>query len=207
MSEARERPIIFCDEMVRAIEDGSKTQTRRLIGPANQYEVGPLGDVYGLRRGPVRPYANRDDVLWVRECFSLSQRTSFQDHIELQEWDGPLPKAPPPGWMLHYRSRLPSAEPGVWRPSIHMPRWAARLFLRVTGVRAEPLHDIGNEDSVAEGCEGVRTYLGHGDFEEETPRDVFRQLWDEINGGRAPWASNPWVWVVEFEKLEGYGHD
>jgi hypothetical protein len=98
---------------------------------------------------------------------------------------------------------------GSWRPSIHMPRWASRITLEVTGVRVERLQDISDEDARAEGVD--TRCLADPDESPECSvgwrnpdgfaRDNFRDVWDRINGKRAPWSSNPWVWVVEFRNV------
>jgi len=104
-----------------------------------------------------------------------------------------------------------------WRPSIHMPRWAARLFLEVTAVRVERLQAITEEDARTEGAratDAAQIFQRVGTSEyglqhvrqvkelENTARGAFACLWDSINGDRAPWASNPFVWVVEFKRVE-----
>lgn len=91
----------------------------------------------------------------------------------------------------------------TWRPSIHMPRWASRITLEVTAVRVERLQNISEEDSLADGIDVPKNlteafergeYLGH--------RNRFMQLWESNSGNKHPWASNPWVWVIEFRRIK-----
>lgn len=218
-----ERPILFSAPMVRAILDGRKTQTRRVVKP--QPESGHDGEPYwhvgGYRawqfRGiadPLRmgtnnplvcPYGQPGDRLWVRETwaavhFSIDPETGFAD-----DWHGSHDI--PPGDGGGYWSKLYAAdnhptdkeERGFsWRPSIHMPRWASRITLEVTGVRVERLCEISDGDAKAEGVE-----LPSGIFlaGSRTPHRVeFFKLWESINGAGS-WDANPWVWVVEFRRL------
>ena len=93
-----------------------------------------------------------------------------------------------------------------WRPSIFLPRWASRITLAVTAVRVERLQEISELDALDEGVEGKRvtSVLNgvRGEYVVGSARDAYAALWDTINGDRAPWASNPWVWVVEFSRVE-----
>jgi hypothetical protein len=200
-----ERPILFSDAMVRAIITGRKTQTRRLVRPRATAELAQIapgmtaeqavnychtGNEWREQRGTwffldgyrnpafARcPFGAPGDRLWVREAWSpigpLSECTSPRD-IWFRATAGEERHAP-----IKYR------------PSIHMPRWACRLELVVTGVRVERLHAITDEDARAEG-------IVRGDFANH--REDFASLWELINGKRAPWASNPWVWVVSFRQ-------
>lgn len=218
---SKDRPILFSGEMVRAILAGDKTQTRRVVrlpagamnvrvdpallgAPGNigvKYDMAMEGDVF-LRR--VRcPYGLPGDTLWVREtwrpvmyawssCIEYAAGGSM-DIKGRREYDAlrnckriaiRIPKRSP---LAHHSE--------AWHPSIHMPRWASRLTLRVTSVRVERLHDISDADCKAEGI-----YHGCDRDPYEPARDIFACLWDEINGQRAPWASNPWVWVIGFER-------
>lgn len=123
----------------------------------------------------------------------------------ISEYDSIVPE----GWTMPKRAHRDS-----WTPSIYMPRWASRILLEVVSVRVERLHTITEKDACAEGCksdaEGLRalSHLRGVDAPRAVPsrlrstRDAFRELWDDINGKRAPWASNPWVWRVEFRKIE-----
>lgn len=188
-----ERPILFSGPMVRAILAGRKTQTRRVVKDPSALdcynEVGSWdgpGDwgEYSLSRCP---YGVPGDVLWVREQFSYREVDSNPSELGVWYWaDGHVPF-------------------GNWtrpKPSIHMPRWASRLSLLVKSVRVERLQDISQDDAQAEGLVGPMVDRKLDAIVNQiglAPSDAFRALWDTLNAKRAPWVSNPWVWVVEFE--------
>lgn len=202
----KERPILFSLPMVLAILDGRKTQTRRPVKPqipADAREVAfwwhgalpeetsaPAGVYYsipsGLRSQPC-PYGKPGDRLWVRETWA---RSSDYDGQVLLGTD----------CRVLYRAD-DGIQPSRWRPSIFMPRWASRITLEITGVRVERLQQIRETDAVAEGYQATQNARGEG----STARDWFWHLWDSINGERYPWSSDPWVWVIEFRKLENHG--
>lgn len=124
------------------------------------------------------PYGVPGDRLWVRETWCA-------DGLD----DGSAP-------LYHFRADGDHDPEATWRPSIFMPRTACRIVLDVTGVRIERVQDISEADAKAEGPELLPDPM------QDTPRrwrDSYRTLWDSINGKRAPWDSNPWVWVVEFK--------
>jgi len=224
----KERPILFNGPMVRAILDGSKTQTRRIL-KSNCQEIGERDD--GSRwpwsehpdtaadHWHACPLGQPGDRLWVRETWledpeddgtwhytqymgckgsSLSEiPRKFQkpDHCIYREgWDGP----------------------GLtWRPSIHMPRWASRILLEITGVRVERLQDISRKDAVAEGLHRYEHVWRDAEYPlddvayEPTkgwatryscPVQAYHALWESINGAGS-WNANPWVWVVEFKRV------
>ena len=213
--------------MVRAILEGRKTQTRRVVKLREGELFDPTthcaGKKYAQTRRVKCPYGEPGDRLWVRET-----------------WWGSIGYTVPEGHeqrMTAYRAtfgdeRSP-AEDGKWRPSIFMPRWASRITLEITAVRVERLQDITEEDAQAEGVKSYRlawwdgfTYLGdrrmhtqrmadpdapgdppadmqHADLQrfEKSALDEFPGLWDQINGKRGyTWDSNPWVWVIEFRR-------
>lgn len=188
----KERPILFSAPMVRAILDGSKTQTRRIVRCR--------GD--GSRMDSVSPYGIAGDRLWVRETWAAPHDC---DHLKPTE----LPEDTP----VHYRASWEGPCGIAWRPSIFLRRCFSRLMLEVTGVRAERLRDISEADAKAEGVESAATSLigladeqqiisGDGRTKGSHPFTLsYAVLWDEINGDRAPWVRNPWVWVIEFRKL------
>lgn len=200
-----ERPILFSGAMVRAILAGRKTQTRRLVqarGKDFDVEDGvpffrPY--VYGLPE-PVPipcPYGAPGDRLWVRETWQAWHETS-REH---DEWD--ICAGPPSAIQerygepsVTYRATNDSSHP--WRTPLHMPRWASRLLLEVTAVRVERLQEISEADARAEGVEPMVCLPG--DVIAYGPS--FAHLWDAINRQRAPWSSNPFVWVVEFKRVE-----
>ena len=234
--------------MVRAILEGRKTQTRRIMKPQLsqnlyatriRYEQHPFspsafagtpaeGRVEGEDRmswvaydwvdNPVGveekdwlkcPYGVPGDRLWVRETWHPAARLGTEYEIEYQADKSSLLKDA--GW----EGATPTIDRAIdsgWKPSIHMPRWASRLTLEIVSVRVERLQDITEEDAKAEGVEPVglssfnmmqyRDYSGEsGDKGFHSPRSSYESLWEKINGAGS-WDKNPWVWVVEFKKLE-----
>jgi hypothetical protein len=210
---ATEKPILFSGEMVRAILAGRKTQTRRKI----KSNRGKIYDVRQLPIGgkwyaefldetvPIKQSVGWGDVLWVRETWGSRQA------------DHPLCKngrKPQVGDELFYRANpaddyqwgvgKPSQGSFVWRPSIHMPRWASRLTLTVTRVWAERLRDISESDARAEGIiDGGCLTCGNPEPCEcknpkPAPIEGFVRLWEAVNG-KDSWCENPWVWVYQFE--------
>ncbi|MBC7340910.1 MAG: hypothetical protein H5U02_00390 [Clostridia bacterium] len=222
-----EKPVIFSTEMVRAVLDGRKTQTRRVIksqpfrnddGSFELYsETGSISVVSYeefLKMCPFQPGV----ILWVRE-------THYR-------WTGC--NSPPPGWMMiddnpyNARAYLDNEEAGalykrgaaVKVPAIHMPRKAARLFLRVKNIRVERLQDVTEEDAIAEGMLSLNGFLLDHSGEwcrytvmaaksqgRERPGKAdhiggFAYIWDRINAKRGyGWNVNPWVWVIDFEAI------
>lgn len=158
-----ERPILFSGEMVRAILAGRKTQTRRVI--------------WAIRRVTGCPYGEPGDRLWVRERFYVQPELWAEGH-------GPQP--------VEYAADVADprmVEDYVGKPSIHMPRWASRITLEITGRRMQRVQDISEADAAAEGVGS---------------REEFAALWDAINVKRGyAWVTNPLVWVIEFKRAEG----
>lgn len=202
-----ERPIIFSGPMVRAILDGRKSQTRRIATFKPREEglnlgfsglsVGHYctgvptsgwvlcsrggGGCWNDRTFPLHcPYGVPGDRLWARETFLL--RAAGKHAVYRAEFD-PVDAA---GFGAMY---------GGWKPSIHMPRWASRITLEVVSVRVERLQEISEGDAFAEGIDGEALHRAKG-----YAPDAFRKLWDSINAKRAPWESNPYVWVIEFKR-------
>jgi hypothetical protein len=198
-----ERPILFSGPMVRAILDGRKTMTRRVVRLAVEFADShctfPWFTKVAARflrsftnrtveRVVDCPYGSPGDILWVRErVWTRPPRTPRSMREGADTW-------PPYEYDAdqHDADREQLREWG-WkpRPSIHMPREACRLRLEVADVRVERLQAITDEDAIAEGIEVTPTM---------TPRASFAALWDAINGKRAPWTDNPWVWVVTFRR-------
>ena len=194
-----EKPILFNSEMVQAILSGRKTQTRRIISEKTLHLFGvaaSAGECHPLELCDERsqsyylefcPLGKPGDQLWVRECFS-----------DLEDFDFFNPSVPDviPGYW-YWADGNP--EWGNWtkpKPSIHMPRRASRINLLITGVRVERLQAITLGDICKEiGC-------GLYDFRPATYGfQVWEELWKSIYGEES-WQANPWVWVIEFERME-----
>lgn len=219
----RERPILFSTPMVQAILAGRKTVTRRTVKPQPPEDDAPLATgwfhpetadggpgphtfgVYGVDWHVRCPYGAPNDWLWVRETWSARTARGFwaasaRDvgslDVKIYRASWPTPSRPaPPHWLS----------------PIYMPRWASRITLEVVSVRVERLQEITEEDARAE---GVRPSDAAVVFQNDasgrphqrsdmgmTHLGAFAVLWDQINGKRAPWASNPWVWRVEFRRV------
>lgn len=183
------KPIIFSTPMIKAILEGQKTQTRRVMKPQPVLDNGfwrwhgagwsdsikrimpiPCHSMYN--NAPYRP----GDILWVKETWQYKNYGDYGDT--------------PDDFM--YRTDANETWVGPWRSPRYMPRKAARIFLKVKDVRAERLQDITEEDVRAEGF---------------ITREEFARYWDNLNAKRGySWDDNPWVWVIEFEKIKDY-HD
>lgn len=218
------KPILFNTEMVRAILDGRKTQTRRVVKSIDSlcyYRAEPSDDAYEALGKWDFFYGWLEGDVMFDACASVKAPYSIGDILWVREtWNG--------DWCDHYiykadGGRAVSAgydkEPR-WHPSIHMPRGAARIFLRVTDVQVERLNEISQYDAIDEGTltcnlfeteeyrelcekskrEGSKPPIGY------SPRERFAVLWDstikntEIT--KYGWAANPWVWVIKFERYE-----
>lgn len=212
----KERPILFSAPMVRALLDGSKTQTRRVLKGDFMHQPKGSMDAKWYFRGPKMacwdsyeteaeliarhsPYGRPGDRIWVRETHYIVDEGSqyfyratggYSQHKEIDEAHGNAPLV----WA------------GPWKPSIFMPRRASRMTLEITSVRVERLQDISEADAIAEGIE--RTAHGfwrlygkpevNGSY---SPVASYRSLWESINGPGS-WALNPWVWVIEFKRIK-----
>ena len=202
----KERPVLFSAPMVRAILDGRKTQTRRIIKPQPYIdEMGNFcwnGENFGQDfNGPciqaiaspipssktkrVRcPYGKPGDRLWVRETFNHDGEKYIYaadlNELGVQKWAA------------------------QWKPSIHMPRNASRILLEITGVRVERLQDISECDAKAEGSY-VCDYFGRRLLDQSSNQGCYkwgyRSIWESLNG-TGSWDLNPFVWVIEFKLLE-----
>lgn len=210
----KERPIIFRGEMVRAILAGRKSQTRRLVrwpswaNPERDWpELVRVGGLALYKDGlPTRrmtcPYGAPRDRLWVREPW----RTRLdQDHIAPRDLD---PRWTHPTWVADHSDMTPSGcagGVGKLRPSMFLPRKFSRIDLEVTEVRVQRLQEISEEDARAEGI--AVDQLNHAirpddDIHWGGAVEYFAELWDSINGKKAPWSSNPWVWAISFRRLD-----
>lgn len=186
-----ERPILFSAPMVRALLAGTKTQTRRAVKPTPRrvdggvpYHDAPTWAHAEPGSAVVRcPYGRRGDRLYVRETWAAPH-----------SMDGHTPRFMPRDTRVHYAA-TEDRDGLLWRPSIHMPRWASRITLEVTEVRVERLQAISEADARAEGFE-----LGAPPCT-DAPIRWYRHLWDQINGAGA-WDANPWVWAVSFRVIQ-----
>lgn len=223
----KERPILFSGAMVRALLDGRKTQTRRVlkpqpirvsdghggsggyfscdkngIGATEKCRVSDIWASYGS------PYGTVGDQLWVRETW-MPDAPHDGTWASTQFYDDRMsPLSDIPGRFrtpehVNYRASWIYQELTGWKPSIHMPRWASRIQLEITGVRVERLQDISEEDAQAEGFHGPMTgtdWLGINQVG-RLPSECYRLLWGSLNGLDS-WLSNPWVWVIQFKRVK-----
>ncbi|ENH6339276.1 hypothetical protein ABWH74_002617 [Burkholderia vietnamiensis] len=213
----KERPILFSGAMVRAILEGRKTQTRRVMKHQPPDDVAPItvaryhptivdrrGDeapgpeIFGAfsddgEWGCKSPFGEPGDRLWVRET-----------HLAWWKLDEANPAGPRVfSHVAAYAADGYELEPGEkWIPSIHMLRAASRITLEITDVRAERLQEISQDDAEAEGIDFLRSVP---DADETLDaRGLFHCLWDGINAERGHgWEANPWVWVIEFRRIDG----
>lgn len=202
---SKQHPILFSSTMVKALLEGRKTQTRRIIKPRKDINFGCLlypnelaGEVNNgdMTNCPWRP----DDILWVRENgWERPERTTKMMREGADTW--PRYAYDAEGW-----SEQDHADFKQWgfkrRPSIYMPRWASRITLKIVGVRAELLQEISEEDAREEGakeCDLVsgREVLLAGYSQRGSFVLHYRDICESING-RGSWNANPWVWVISF---------
>ena len=188
--EVKERGMIFNDEMVRAILGGNKTQTRRIV-EEKFYGRAVAAELLAKHC----PYGQPGDRIWVRETYrvhgkatdvaTLVYRASVRNSWTEQTHRVPVDVC-----------NKPVSE--KWTPSIHMPRWASRILLEITDVRVERLHDMSEADAKAEGATPAT-------YKITPPEAVYRvgfgDIWRSIYG-QDNWLSNPWVWVIEFKRIQ-----
>ncbi|WP_243126514.1 ASCH domain-containing protein [Clostridium sp. HBUAS56010] len=206
------KPILFNTDMVRAILDGRKTVTRRKIDVdiSNQFDIEVDGTVIcyiDQATGDSHNHINLcryhpGDILYVRETWhEYVKRVGKGGDCYLAEFYG-------------YKASVKNSEDAntPWKPSIHMPKEAARIWIKVTDVRVEKLQDITEEQAIKEGCCTFQDKTGNGKFNDIiefdlTARDAFAELWNSTlkKDSNCTWAHNPWVWVIEFERCEKPG--
>lgn len=226
----REKGLIFNSEMVRAILDGRKTQTRRPI-KWKQTQFTEIGEREDGSKWPWSedaehacdfwhpcPFGAVGDRIWVREAYRFPASLDDVSPTGVGEMAVATgyrkPWAPTfyeftgtfsDGWK-GFETPPKVSDAGKLRPSIHMPRWASRILLEITDVRVERLNAISQEDAQAEGLEltGWRPTYSDPDSGGEvmTPYDNFAELWSSIYG-EGSWKADPWVWVIEFKRVEG----
>lgn len=213
----KERPILFSGEMVRAILDGRKTQTRRVVKPQPEPfkahdRLGPFWwfnrRAWGLEQlgriaekempwflAPHCPYGQPGDRLWVRENLRQDPLDGLwkyeEDFTPLIDLEDEIDAV---GWVVTRKRD--------YCPSIHMPRWASRITLEITDVRVERVQEISEADARAEGAEPRLS--GTSDWGPiRSHRTGFVYLWNQINEARGyGWLANPWVWCLTFRRIE-----
>ena len=193
------KPILFNTEMVRAILEGRKTVTRRVVKP--HFRPGETGwqVITEKHSGKYVRIEYLDE--WENETRYMSEPFRPDDILYVRETWTTVPDG---SYVYKASVECPDAWAGTWRPSIHMPKEAARLFLRVTDVRVERLQDITSEQIDAEGCKEWAYSAKTGELLPSGP-SFFRIQWDTtIKPANLPiygWDANPWVWVIEFERV------
>lgn len=193
-----DRPILFTPENAQKVHEGTKTQTRRIVKPQPS-RVDAHGSWYAMPSGGESlncydcPYGTVGDRLWVREAWCCG-RPALPTGRGIIPHYGPMSTVND-SLTVRYKGDWLTGDAPKWRPSIYMPEWACRTWLKLTAVRVERLHDISEEDAKAEGAYGYPAY--------ETYRMGFRGLW-ESNKIHKPgsWDLNPWVWVLSFNRLK-----
>nr|WP_249431910.1 morphogenetic protein [Enterobacter kobei] len=199
--------MIFNGEMVRAILNGRKTQTRREVTNATANLLDLQKKHQNSKYAIGCPYGKPGDRIWVRETWqAIHDSVDEFGHVEERTYAPSIPKEKDRYWHTvyaeHFGDENREDRGFPWRPAIHMPRWASRLTLEITDVRVERLNSISQEDAQAEGMEltGWRPTYSDPDSGGEawTPYDNFAQLWESIYGEES-WKANPWVWVIEFK--------
>jgi hypothetical protein len=224
----KERPILFSTEMVKAILDGRKTMTRRVVSFKNSKPFDNSGSwpyvkklddgTYMwsdapdfsypkdyLKDGVKCPYGQVGDRLWVRETWTVGGYTHKKDaEIVYKASEGEkhdLSIVPWNDWLesnTKYGGRCGVID--KWRSSMFMPRWASRITLEITNIRVERLQDITDQDAIKEGIDFSCT---RPNSQCGCNRKSFSRLWDSINAKRGySWGSNPWVWVIEFKRIK-----
>lgn len=219
-------PLLFRTEMVEAIQSGTKTETRRLVNPQpftdpkwgltwepkghasnkpsyceKNVNWNPISkafeNFYQDRRGS--RYGGKGDMIRVKETFQLFR----ENNGKIETWKGQLPKYKPHGWMIAYRALDPYFA-GGWRTGRFMPRWASRITLEITNIRYQQLHDITENEAIAEGIDASQPFkVPYKGQYMATPLLRYEALWDSINGDEplAAWEANPWVCVIDFKRV------
>ena len=228
----KERGILFSDEMVRAILDGRKTQTRRPLIP--QPRLYPSHHAWACVKDPLHvdafvgtaaegsgrggerqdvwwsedwcgnligeygscPFGSPGDRIYVREAFAIVPSSAYRCSTGIEQTINPADR----DWAAVYRVGFDRSRHFPWKPSIHMPRWASRITLEVKAVRVERVQEIDERDAASEGFENIDGFDGHPLASPEI--ELFRRAWNSIYAPNVlGWDKNPWVWVVEFERV------
>lgn len=212
----KERPILFSGEMVRAILDGRKTQTRRVVKSEHDFVATATPEDWARRlasganfgrtitegdiqqkaaqvKGRTHPFIDADGLMIGLLC----PYGKPGDRLWVRETWGIAGDMPHDPGYVEYRANCQGNFNDVgdfiprWRPSIHMPRWASRILLEITAVRVERLQDISATDCWAEGIQNST---------DVDPSYEYGDLWERIHGSGS-WDANPWVWVIEFRRI------
>jgi hypothetical protein len=228
----KEHPILFSGPMIRAILENRKTQTRRVVKPQpeaawmdwvintnlggdNRYWVDGEPTMHlnmekDFSSKGECPYGKPGDRLWVREAWAIAD---IYDKDSGNQGQMPFELGgTTQGISIWYKAgggkHFKASNPGRWRSPLFMPRAASRITLEITDVRVERLQAITEADAIAEGMYSNTMALAALGLPPETPFispyhvDKYRIVWESINGKKYPWASNPWVWCVEFKRVE-----
>lgn len=224
--KTNEKPILFSAPMVRAILADTKTQTRRVVNVDHLEKQRGTLSIDGWQKGDIEvaewrdlakhwnPYGQPGEHLWVRETWRTEVHTGEWKKIGYRATD--TNEACQPATNMPEFERLWEKHQDHWRPSIFMPRWASRITLEIVSVRIERLQDISADDARAEGMRDDMIHLtGNGRAIMARKYDVYngdrpsrdeiaiahyRGIWESING-HGSWEKNPWVWVIEFRKM------
>jgi hypothetical protein len=222
--EVKERPILFSGPMVRAILDGMKTQTRRVVSlqPPKEIRLALVVNTFSrpdysqalFFRGPTVestsygepvkcPYGKPGDRLWVKENWRVVDNNTDSNML-IYRYEADQPNYPtrhlPDDFWSYVPNKIFEKYTGAdysskLRPSIFMPRWASRITLEITNVRIEQVQSISERDAY---LEGIPLVISNED-NYITPQSRYKDLWESINSKKYPWSSNPWVWVIEFK--------
>lgn len=209
----KEHPIIFSTPMIQAILEGRKSQTRRILkgaglqwideGFTNEFIVHPENDLC--------PYGQIGDVLYIKENFSILDYGESDKTVQIMYEDATtsLKTLDDREWGKFMKWQDKTGK----KSKLFMFRSLARYFLKIENIRVERVQEISSRDVLAEGVKGVLCidcdalidlhHAGKVHYEKE-PIEVFYDLWDKINGKRAPWKDNPWLWVINFSRIENY---
>lgn len=218
----KERPIQFSEQRVRALLIGQQTQTRRIMktqafGPGQDHHEGvhafdvTANHLHGVKMKLMSdisqhcPYGKPGDILWVRETW----RGPIVPEAQMGDFErDPLLFRTPA--FCQYRAdsaeldHHPEAEQFGWQTAIHMPRWASRINLEITSVRAEKIQDISDDDIMAEGVQTDTHFLNNFftmNMNSESPKEAYRKAWQKQYGATS-WEVNPWVWVIAFRRAD-----
>lgn len=207
----KKRPILFSAPMVQALLAETKTQTRRIVKDTGFYAIDAA--IHGAETAKRElaalatqcPHGQPGDRIWVRETCRADELPDGLDGVRYLADDvfRPIDNTPAAAdlWFALYAYR---GKRGAIVPSIHMPRWASRISLEITGVRVERLNDISGDDAMAEGVQPTRDGAFHivdDTFRAPDPVECYARLWEDING-TGSWAANPWCWCIEFQRIK-----